>query len=167
MQIDEAKAKFIEMWGTVGSEWGISRSKAQIHALLLLSEKPLSADEIMEALQIARGNANTNIRHLIDWGLVKKELITGERKEFFVAYKDMWIIAKQVMIHRKRRELEPLLRTLAEIHQVEGENADEIKHFEAVTGDIRQFADRADRMLNTMIKADQNWLGSTFMALLK
>ena len=167
MQIDEAKAKFIEMWGTVGSEWGISRSKAQIHALLLLAEKPMSADEIMGALKIARGNANTNIRHLMDWGLVKKELITGERKEFFVAYKDMWVIAKQVMIHRKRRELEPLLRTLAEIHQVEGDNAAEIKHFEAVTGDIRQFADRADRMLNTMIQADQNWLGSTFMALLK
>ena len=167
MQIDEAKAKFIEMWGTVGSEWGISRSKAQIHALLLLAEKPMSADEIMDALQIARGNANTNIRHLIDWGLVKKELITGERKEFFVAYKDMWVIAKQVMVHRKRRELEPLLRTLAEIHQVEGDNAAEIKHFEAVTGDIRQFADRADRMLNTMIQADQNWLGSTFVALLK
>jgi DNA-binding transcriptional regulator GbsR (MarR family) len=167
MHIDEAKAKFIEMWGTVGSEWGISRSKAQIHALLLLADHPMSATEIMESLQIASGNANTNIRHLIDWGLVKKELVTGERKEFFVAYKDMWVIAKQVMIHRKRRELEPLLRVLAEIHHVEGENEADIKHFEAVTSDIRQFADRADRMLNTMIKADQNWLGSTFMSLLK
>jgi DNA-binding transcriptional regulator GbsR (MarR family) len=167
MQLNEAKTKFIEMWGTVGSEWGISRSKAQIHALLLLAERPMTADEIMADLQIARGNANTNIRHLIDWGLVKKELVAGERKEFFVAYKDMWVIAKQVMIHRKRRELEPLLRTLAEIHHVEGGNADEIKNFEAITGDIRQFADRADRMLNTMIQADQNWLGSTFMSLLK
>jgi DNA-binding transcriptional regulator GbsR (MarR family) len=119
MQLDEAQERFIEMWGTLGTEWGISRSMAQIHALLLLSPKPLCGDDVMEQLQIARGNANTNLRALRDWGLVKKELITGDRKEYFVAYKDMWHVAKQVVLHRKKRELDPLLLALKQLKDIE------------------------------------------------
>ena len=62
---------------------------AQVHALLLVSTKPLSADDIMETLQISRGNVNMNVRALIDWGIVSKEFVMGERKEFFVADKDI------------------------------------------------------------------------------
>jgi DNA-binding transcriptional regulator GbsR (MarR family) len=76
---------------------------AQIHALLLLAHEPLSAEDIMEELQISRGNANMNIRALVDWGLVHKELKSGERKEFFVAEKDMWLVVKKIIIQRKKK----------------------------------------------------------------
>jgi DNA-binding transcriptional regulator GbsR (MarR family) len=169
MQLDEAKLKFIDMWGTVGGEWGITRSMAQIHAVLLLSEKPLCTDDLMESLQIARGNANMNLRDLMDWGLIKKVFISGDRKDYYMAHKDMWMITKQVMLHRKRRELEPLLSTLAELKNLDNTNAteEEIKYFEDITGEIHQFADRANRTLNTLIEADKNWLGSTFISLLR
>ena len=74
MEFQEGKEKFLQVWGTLGSDWGINRTMAQVHALLMISPQALSADEIMEELKISRGNSNMNIRALIDWGLVYKEL---------------------------------------------------------------------------------------------
>ena len=90
MELEQAKNQFINLWGNFGSQWGINRSMAQVHAILLTSPIPLSTEEIMEKLQISRGNANTNVRELINWNLVYKETILGERREFFRAEKDMW-----------------------------------------------------------------------------
>ena len=105
MQLEEAQEKFIQSWGTLGSHWGINRTMAQVHALLLIAAKPLAAQEIMDALKISSGNANMNIRALIDWGLVFKELKPGERKEFFVAEKDMWEVIRKIIIQRKKKPI--------------------------------------------------------------
>jgi DNA-binding transcriptional regulator GbsR (MarR family) len=102
MQLQEAKDKFVQAWGNFGSNWGINRTMAQVHALLLVSPQALSADDIMESLDISRGNANMNIRALIDWGLVYKENKNGERREYFIAEKDMWTVIRQIIIHRKK-----------------------------------------------------------------
>jgi len=119
MTAQEKKDKFVQQWGSIGSNWGINRTMAQIHALLLISSKPLSAMEIKQELQISVGNANMNIRALIDWGLVHKELIPGQRKEFFIAEKDMWEVVKRIIIQRKKKELEPILRLLNEVGDVD------------------------------------------------
>src|SRR6186713_2328479 len=97
MKLTEAKQQFISSWGAFGSQWGINRTMAQIHALLLVSSEALSADDIMEQLGISRGNANMNIRELINWGLVERILQPGERKEFFLADKDIWHVARQIV----------------------------------------------------------------------
>ena len=104
MKLIESKEKFINAWGTLGTSWGINRTMAQVHALLLISPDVLSAEDIMEALTISRGNANMNVRTLIDWGLVFKETRAGERKEFFYAEKDIWIVFKQIAKERRKRE---------------------------------------------------------------
>ena len=88
MQLPEAKQKFIEAWGKLGSEWGINRTMAQVHALLLISPEALTTEDVMESLQISRGNANMNLGALIDWGLIEKRMKRGERIEFFEAEKD-------------------------------------------------------------------------------
>lgn len=166
MKLQEGKDKFIQSWGTLGSNWGITRTMAQIHALLLVSPEALSAEEIMEELQISRGNANMNIRALIDWRLVHKELRTGERKEFFVAEKDMWEVVKNIIIQRKKKELEPMLRVLDEISKIE-EQDEEAREFEKVIRDIKLFSNKADSTLDTLINADSNWFVSTFMNMIK
>ena len=166
MELKEAREKFIQSWGALGSSWGINRTMAQIHALLLISAEALSAEDIMEELQISRGNANMNIRALIDWGLVHKELKTGQRKEFFVAEKDMSTIIKNIIIQRKKRELEPMLKLLDELSIVEGETPD-AKSFSRVVKDIKLFSNKADSTLDTLIKADSNWLVGTFLNLIK
>lgn len=103
MTVEEGKEKFIESWGKMASEWGINRTMAQVHALLLISPNPLTADEVMEQLDISRGNANMNLRALMDWELVHKSLKAGERKEYFYAEKDMWIVVKRIITQRRKR----------------------------------------------------------------
>lgn len=168
MKLDEAKEKFIQAWGTLGSSWGISRTMAQVHALLLISPDALSAEEIMEQLSISRGNANLNVRALIDWGLVQKELRPGERKEFFVAEKDIWKVFRQVAKERRKRELEPMLQALEALRDVEAAKGDrEAKAFNDTVEGIYKLGTKADKTLDTMIKADENWFLGTIMKLMR
>ena len=162
MELQEGKEKFIQSWGTLGSNWGINRTMAQVHALLLISPKAMSAEEIMEELKISRGNANMNIRALIDWGLVHKELVPGERREYFVAEKDMWEVMRCIVLQRKKKELEPMVKVLDEIAQVKaGDEAS--KEFQKVVQDMRLFSTKADAALEKLIKSDSNWFVSKFM----
>ncbi|WP_111669780.1 GbsR/MarR family transcriptional regulator [Algoriphagus litoralis] len=164
MEYLEGKNKFIQAWGTLGSNWGINKAMAQIHALLLLATEPLSAEQIMEELQISRGNANMNLRALMDWGIVKKEFKVGERKEFFSTSKDVWELAKQVSRERRRREIEPILSILKEVQGVSGENKKEVEEFKKVTAELFDFSQKVDNTLVKFTNSDQNWF---FKLLLK
>ncbi len=166
MQLQEAQERFIQSWGTLGSHWGINRTMAQVHALLLISPEPLAAQQIMDALKISSGNANMNIRALIDWGLVFKELKPGERKEFFVAEKDMWEVIRRIVIQRKKKELEPIIKVLNEVSEVEG-NSPEAEEFVHVVQNIRLFAQKADSTLEGLVKSDQKWFVGTFLNMIK
>ncbi|MGV3642561.1 MAG: GbsR/MarR family transcriptional regulator [Adhaeribacter sp.] len=164
MELAEAKRKFIESWGKLGSEWGINRTMAQVHALLLVSPEALTTEEIMETLSISRGNANMTLRDLIGWGLIEKQHKAGERKEYFYADKDTWNIARQVAKERRKRELDPVLKVLDELSAVEGDDKDpEFKTFKQSITDINKLARNVDKTLDTMLKADENWFwGSIF-----
>ncbi|WDF56376.1 GbsR/MarR family transcriptional regulator [Mucilaginibacter sp. KACC 22063] len=168
MQLPEAKRKFIEAWGRLGSEWGINRTMAQVHALLIVTPGELSADEIMEALVISRGNANMNLRDLIDWGLVEKRHKAGERKEFFYADKDVWNIARQVAKERRKRELDPVIKLLDELSKVEGDKKDpDYATFNKTVTDINKLAKNVDRTLDTMMKAEESWFWGSLIKLIK
>jgi DNA-binding transcriptional regulator GbsR (MarR family) len=168
VKLVEAQEKFIQAWGTLGSSWGINRTMAQVHALLLISPEALSAEDIMNELNISRGNANMNVRALIDWGLVSKEYKSGERKEFFSAEKDIWKVATQVMKERRKRELEPVLKVLNEVSLIDGDKKDKhIKAFTDAIDGIQGVVSKADKTIETLIKADESWFVSSFMKLLK
>jgi DNA-binding transcriptional regulator GbsR (MarR family) len=110
----------------------------------------------MEKLQISRGNANTNVRELINWNLVYKETILGERREFFRAEKDMWEVAKRIVRERKRREIEPLMQHLNELKTVESDNLAEKQDFEKTIESIDRLVNKLDSMSNTLMKADEH-----------
>lgn len=166
MQLEEGKDKFIEAWGALGSSWGVTRTMAQIHALLLVSNDALSSDDVMEQLKISRGNVNTNMRMLVEWGLAYKKLIPGERKEFFIAEKDMSKVVKSIVIARKKRELEPMLRLLDELTGVEGQDQ-EAESFREVIRDLKLYSHKADSALDALVKVDSNWFFSTFLSMIK
>ena len=166
MDLQEGKEKFLQAWGSLGSSWGINRTMAQIHALLLISPDALCADDIIEELKISRGNANMNLRALIGWGLVYKELKPGERKEFFVAEKDMWEVVKNIIVQRKKRELEPILKVLDELSSVEGIDRYS-EEFAGMIKEIKLFSTKADSTLETLIKSDANWFVGTFLSMIK
>ena len=105
----------------MSSQWGISRAMAEIHGLLLLTNEPICTEDIMEKLKMSRGNVHINLRALMDWNLIQKVLKVGERREYFLAEKDIWIITRNIMIQRKKRELEPLMKSLDELSNVKGD----------------------------------------------
>ncbi len=167
MKIEDAKLKFIQAWGKLGSEWGINRTMAQIHALLMISEKPLSTEEIMESLSISRGNANMNIRDLLNWNLIHKELHPGDRKEYFNGEKDIWEVAKRIARERKKREIEPVLYELQQLQYIEDAKSEEAKQFVETIKNIHAFASKVDKSVETMLKADENWFFGSILKLLK
>lgn len=168
MELAAAKLKFIEAWGKLGSEWGINRTMAQVHALLLISPEALTTEEIMENLSISRGNANMTLRDLIGWGLIEKQHKAGERKEYFFADKDVWNIARQVAKERKKRELEPVLKVLTELSNVTGDDNDpELKTFKKSITDINKLALNVDKTLETMLKAEENWFWGSILKVFK
>jgi DNA-binding transcriptional regulator GbsR (MarR family) len=166
MEIKEGKEKFIESWGKMASDWGINRTMAQVHALLLVAPESLTADEVMEQLDISRGNANMNIRALMDWGLVHKSLKQGERKEYFFAEKDMWIVVTKIIIQRKKKELEPMLKVLEEVSAVE-DNCAESAAFTKTVREIKLFSQKANQTLDTLVKSDANWFTSIFFKMMR
>jgi DNA-binding transcriptional regulator GbsR (MarR family) len=168
MKLTEARQQFISSWGAFGTRWGINRTMAQIHAFLLISAEPLTQDDIMEELNISRGNTNMNIRELINWGLVERVILPGERKEFFIAEKDIWKVVRQIVKERKKRELDPMLKLLDQLEEVEGDKRDkEVKTFVEVVSGIKRLGKQADKTLDLMIRADENWFVGGLMKIFK
>ena len=166
MQIDEGKRKFIIAWGNLGNSWGICRTMAQIHGLLLITKEPVCSDEVMRQLQISRGNANMNLRALIDWGIVHKHSIAGDRKEYYLAEKDCWKAFRQILKKRKSKELDPMLELLSQISSVQG-NCEESEEFCRMVKELKTFSESADQALDMIIQSEKNWLMSPVMRMLK
>jgi DNA-binding transcriptional regulator GbsR (MarR family) len=111
-RLPAAISRFVLHWGDMGGQWGVNRSVSQIHALLYLSEQPLTADEIAETLGLARSNVSTSIKELLGWALIRRVPILGDRREHFEAETDIWEIASRIAAGRKEREIDPALAAL-------------------------------------------------------
>lgn len=168
MEFKTAKDKFVQAWGTLGNKWGVNRTMAQIHALLLISPKPLSAEDVMGELSISRGNANMNLRALIDWNLVYREIIPGERRDFFMAEKDMYKVAMRILKERRKRELEPVVALLDDFKTVTGEQDDEeVQEFQEMVTKLSDFTQNADKAIEKLVKAEEKWFFGTLLRLFK
>ncbi|KAB2809930.1 GbsR/MarR family transcriptional regulator [Phaeocystidibacter luteus] len=164
MEYQQAKERFIQTWGTLGAQWGINRTMAQVHALLLISPKSLTTDDVMEELGVSRGNANMNLRGLVDWGLVYRDMQKGDRKDYFRAEKDLWVVAKRIADERKKRELDTVKDQLTILKQVEG-NSPEVEEFKKVIKDIDNVTSQALQVLGMMTSAADNFLMKTIRKL--
>ncbi len=111
-RLSPVATKFILHWGEMGTRWGINRTVAQIDALLFLSPSPLNAEDIADALSVARSNVSTSLRELQGWGIVKIVHVLGDRRDHFESIKDVWELFRQVLDERKRREVDPTLTIL-------------------------------------------------------
>lgn len=167
MQFNEAKNKFIQTWGALGSQWGINKTMAQIHALLMVSSDAVSMEEIMEELHISRGNASMNLRALMDWGIVYKEYKQGERREFFSAEKDLDELAVKIAKERSKREIKPALKVLKEVSSFSPDASNEQKHFTDQTTKLYDFVLKADNMLEKATEMNDNWLGRLVIKIMK
>jgi DNA-binding transcriptional regulator GbsR (MarR family) len=120
MSLSPTAQKFVLHWGEMGTRWGVNRTVAQIHALLYLSERPLTADDIVETLGVARSNVSNSLKELQSWKLVRVSHVLGDRRDHFQALQDVWEIFRVILEERKRREIDPTLTVLREC-AIEGE----------------------------------------------
>ncbi|MFT4095186.1 MAG: ArsR family transcriptional regulator [Niabella sp.] len=163
--LDTNKQKFIDTWGALGSEWGINKSVAQVQALLLVSDKPLSTDDIMEALTISRGNTNMSLRQLLDYGIIYKKVIAGERKDFFVAEKDVWKWALRIAMMRKQKEINPVLEILKDLKEdTKNDKTTEGKDFNKMISEIQSFTDQLSTLADKIFESKR---GELLLKLLK
>lgn len=158
MKLQEAKMEFVQTWGSIGSSWGIPRSMAQIHALLLASKEALSTEDVMDTIKISRGNVNINMRELINWKLVAKQNKLGERKEFFTANTDIMTMAQNIVQERKKRELQPVLDLLQKMkaEPIEG-NEEEVEHFQNLMNELADFIQQLDQLSEIWLKLKDNY----------
>ena len=156
-KLTAARDEFITQWGAMGSAWGINRTMAQIHALLLVTDRALSTDEIMDDLRISRGNANMNLRDLAGWGLIRSVIRKGERREYFEAEKDVWRMFCTIVRERKRREIRPAINVLKDCI----DRTDDLKSVEAVaftkqTRALCEFMEMADGVLSKILRSQES-----------
>src|SRR5450432_685146 len=109
---------FIRRWGEMGQTWGINRTMAEIHAFLYITGQPLCTDDVMERLNISRGNASMSLRALCDWGVIRRLHKRGERREYFESLSDVWEMFSIIAAERKRREMDPVLETIRQCQQM-------------------------------------------------
>ncbi|MBO9594906.1 MAG: ArsR family transcriptional regulator [Niabella sp.] len=165
MSLEASKQKFIDTWGALGTEWGINKSVAQVQALLLVSDNPLSTDEIMESLTISRGNANMSLRQLLDYGIIYKKVIAGDRKEYFVAEKDIWKWALKIALMRKQKEIDPVLSVLTELEaETKKDKTAEGKALHQTVHEIQAFTEQLSTLVERVAGSTR---GELLLKLLK
>lgn len=166
MEYLEAKHKFISTWGSLGSLWGINKAMAQIQALLFISTEPLSMEDIMAELKISRGNTSMNLRQLMDWGIVSKTLIPGERKEYFTTEKDVQELARVIAKERSRREIKPVIKTLNEVSSIKDDGTAKTQELIKQTRALFELTKDADSIINKIVEQKQNWITKSLLKIM-
>jgi HTH-type transcriptional regulator, glycine betaine synthesis regulator len=123
LELRTAQDLFIRRWGEMGQTWGINRTMAEIHALCYITAQPQCTDDVMERLNISRGNASMSLRSLCDWGIIRRLHKRGERREFFESLGDVWEMFSIIASERKRREMDPVLETIKQCQRMLDEPA--------------------------------------------
>jgi DNA-binding transcriptional regulator GbsR (MarR family) len=149
LHVKDARNLFIQEWSRLAVNWGVSRSHGQVHAFLLLAQEPVTYEELKAGLRKSQGTANNIIRELMDWGIVRRVAVLGERKEYFVAEKDMWKVAQLIAKARKRRELDPLIEAMSTFSRLEGPKA-EVEQMTRLVDGIKSVSAVADTALTLM-----------------
>lgn len=160
-QLVKAQDEFVAAWGQMGSSWGISRTMAEVHALLYISGRAMNTDEVMERLRISRGNASMSLRSLVEWGIVQRVHKRGDRKEYFEAEQEVWALARTVIRERLRREILPMLATLFEIRDETGEAAVAAEGEAVPSAMVAAHNQRLDQLLDLVQTIDR--LGERFV----
>jgi len=162
-----ARTLFIRRWGEMAASWGISRTMAEIHALLFITDQALCTDDLMDVLQVSRGNVSMNLRQLVNWGLIHRVHHRGDRKEYFLAEADIWQMFEIITRERRRREVEPIIETIEKCRaMLKGEpkgadkqNQTAVREMDRRLSDMQQFFTSMNTMFNTLIKVGKSGVG--------
>lgn len=172
--LDQARTLFIRRWGEMAATWGISRTMAEIHAVLFISTGSLCTDDLMESLQVSRGNVSMNLRQLLNWGLIHRVHRRGDRKEYFEAEADIWLMFEIITRERRRREIEPIIETIERCREMLSEEVQDddpvrsdMREFDGRLHDMQEFFKVMNSVFNLLVKANKPGIGKVLKTLAK
>jgi DNA-binding transcriptional regulator GbsR (MarR family) len=139
--------QFVEAWGAMGALWGINRSVARVHALLMATEGHLSLEEISDRLQMSKGNASMSLRELRTFGVVRQVEVPGDRRDFYVTEPDVWTMFFRIMKERKRREFDPALDAIHQLLEQPGAKGEVLGRLEQMSDLLTTVESLASRFL--------------------
>ena len=174
-QLRTSQDLFIRRWGEMGATWGINRTMAEIHALLYIVALPLCTDDVMERLNISRGNASMSLRALCDWGIIRRLHKRGERREFFESLSDVWEMFSIIAAERKRREMDPVLETIKQCQAMldasnigkAAANQETVKLTRQRLGDMEEFMAVTNKVFQQFVGNAKSGLSRVVRVLLK
>lgn len=149
---------FILQWGDMGGAWGVNRSVSQIHALLYLSSKPLTAEEIADTLGIARSNVSNSLKELLSWNLIRRVPIRADRRDHYEAETDIWEIVTRIAIGRKAREIDPVLAVLKSCAEQAANDKNVTPEARARLAEMLEFTTAIDRWFQQMLAVPRGTL---------
>lgn len=157
--VEAAQDRFVLEWGRMSSSWGINRTMAQIHALLLCTGEAYAVEELIERLHISRGNASMNLRDLMDWGIIRRFRKPGDRKDIYQCDGDVLHMFARVVRERKRRELDPTIDALRECLSMvpETSESEEDQVFRARLRALLEVFAVIDRIYNEVFESDESF----------
>lgn len=120
MELTDIARRFIVHWGEMGSNWGVNRSVAQIHALLFVHGQPLHAEDIADTLVLARSNISNSLKELLNWRLIRVTHVLGDRRDYYETSGDVWELFRTIVRERKEREFDPTVALLRELSRDPG-----------------------------------------------
>ncbi len=165
---------FIRKWGEMGQTWGINRTMAEIHAFLFITGMPQCTDDVMERLNISRGNASMSLRALCDWGIIRRMHRRGERREYFESLTDVWEMFSIIAAERKRREMDPVLETirmckqsLTDGHGAKGTQSESVRITLHRLDGMEEFMTVTNKIFNAFVSNTKAGLNKVVKVLLK
>lgn len=157
-QLPPALETFILQWGDMGNAWGVNRSVAQIHALLYLSSKPVTAEDIAGTLGIARSNVSNSLKELLTWNLIRRVPVRGDRRDHYEAETDIWEVVTRIAIGRKAREIDPVIAVLRACAEQAERDARIAPEARARIGEMLDFTTSVDRWFTQMLAVPRGTL---------
>ena len=169
----QSRQLFIQRWGEMGANWGISRTMAEVHALLFVSPEPLCTDDVMAQLQVSRGNASMNLRQLVNWGLICRVHLPGDRKEYFACETNVWQMFETITRERRRREIEPIVETIErcqtmvrdDLKRLPGAQRHEVEEYYRRLTEMADFLNVMNKLFNVVMKVGHKGLSPLSKAL--
>jgi DNA-binding transcriptional regulator GbsR (MarR family) len=162
-KLPPAVEQFVLRWGDMGGQWGVNRSVAQIQALLFLSERPLTAEDIAETLGMARSNVSNSIRELLGWKLIRRVPVLGDRRDHYEAEADLWQIMTHIARGRKEREIDPAVAALRHVLETADGDAQISPTARARLKEMQSFLGTLDTWFSQMVTMPP----ATILALMK
>ena len=173
-QLKRVQDEFIRRWGEMGQTWGINRTMAEIHALCYITARPMCTDDVMERLNISRGNASMSLRALVDWGIIRRLHRRGERREYFESLSDVWEIFSIIAAERKRREMDPVLEAIKQCQQMLAEDSlgqaakgDDVRATRERLAQMEEFMSLTNKIFQAFVSNTKAGLNKVVKVLLK